>query len=219
MADDRYREDDPYSDDYDQADRYEDDPRRTYPGDYQGDHKRRRTAARYPDDDASSGRGRRTAITLLIVLVLLGGAFYYAYSYWQRPAQTATGPTCPTATTGTAMPVPGEVTVNVYNATKRSGLAGSVSKLVSQRGFKIGSVANDPAKKTITGTAEVRYGPAGEKGASLVAKLVTGAVPVKDAKREGASVDLVLGDGYTDLAPAPTGSTASPASSGTTSGC
>lgn len=196
-------------------DDYPDEYRGDYP-DERGERQRERPAQRYADDDASPGRGRRTAITLLVVIVLLGGAFYYAYSYWQRPTTASPSPTCPTSTTAAAMPAPSEVTVNVYNATKRTGLAGAVSKLVSQRGFKVGSVANDPAKKAIAGTAEVRFGPAGEQGASLVAQLVTGAIPVKDPNRQDATVDLVLGDGYKDLAPAPTASTTSPPAA---SGC
>ena len=60
-------------------------------------------------------------------------------------------------------------------------------------------MSNDPAKKQIPGTAEVRYGSAGERAAALVKTLVAGATLVKDTRAD-ASVDLVLGSGYKEMA-------------------
>jgi hypothetical protein len=158
-------------------------------------------------ESASVARARkrkRTAITLLVVAAILAGSFYYAASYWNRPART--NATCTPTLNPTGPVSPRQVTLNVYNATNRSGLAASVSRLAKERGFVLGTVANDPAKKQIKGPAEVRFGPAGERAAPLVQALVAGAVPVKDTRAD-ASVDLVLGDAYTQLAPAPTNST------------
>ena len=50
--------------------------------------------------------------------------------------------------------------------------------------------------------AEVRYGTSGTASAKLVLTLVKGSKGVKDGRADG-SVDLVLGDKFTALTPAP----------------
>ena len=148
---------------------------------------------------ARARRRKRTAITLLVVIAMLAGAFYYASSYWSKGSTKAAAPAC-TITAGPSGPVyPSQVTVNVYNATSRTGLAATVGRLVKAKGFVLGTVSNDPAKKQIPGTAEVRYGSAGERAAVLVQTLVSGAPLVKDTRAD-ASVDLVLGSGYKEMA-------------------
>ena len=155
-------------------------------------------------------RRRRALITLGLVALMLFFAFWYAYSYFEASdghRATAAKPTC----TATASPVltPSGVTVNVYNATDRSGLAASTASAVRKRGYRIATVANDPLQKTVAGPAEVRYGAAGRAGARLVLTLVKGSKAVKDSRTDS-SVDLVLGDKFTVLAapakakPAPT---------------
>ncbi|MEI2766500.1 MAG: LytR C-terminal domain-containing protein [Dermatophilaceae bacterium] len=163
---------------------------------------------------AQARRRRRTAITLAVVAVVLAGAFYYAQSYWNRSASTPTSAASCTPTPGAGGQLaPGQVTVNVLNATKRSGLAGATAKIVKERGFVVGRIENDPLKKAVPQPAEVRYGPAGEASATLVLGLVAGAVPLPDTRAD-ASVDLVLGEGFTALAqptaPVPAPATATP---------
>lgn len=168
---------------------------------------------------------RRTAITLLIVLAMLVGAFYYAAEYWKNPGRSSAAG-CPTATataTGTAAPpgaptpaaapAPGQITVNVYNATNRAGLAGETAKEMKARGFVVGTVANDPQKKSISQPAEVRFGKNGEAAAKVILALVPGAATAGDARAD-ASVDLVLGNGFKSLAPAPPGPTPVPGGTG-----
>ena len=70
---------------------------------------------------------------------------------------------------------PADVSINVYNATSRRGLALSTSKTAAQRGFKIASVGNDPKDKTIKDVAHIRYGPEGEESAKLLAQHIKGA--------------------------------------------
>ena len=169
-------------------------------------------------------KARRTAITLVLVLVLVGAAFYYAASYWRNPGRSAASG-CPTATATTAKaskaaaakpaaaaPKPTQITINVYNATTRAGLAADTASQVKARGYVIGAVSNDPLAKAVTGTAELRYGQAGTAQATVAKKLVAGVALVKDGRADG-SVDLVLGDQFKTLAPvaaAAAGSNASP---------
>jgi hypothetical protein len=145
-------------------------------------------------------RRRRALITMGVVALLLFFAFWYAYSYYSASGK----PTAiPTATcTRTTAPTPATVTVNVYNATDRNGLAAKTAAEVRRRGFKVATVANDPLQRTVAGTAEVRYGPSGAAGGKLVLALVRGAKAHPDGRTD-ASVDLVLGNKFTALAVVP----------------
>ena len=159
-------------------------------------------------------RNRRTAILLVVLLALLAGAFYYAAQYFNRPSAPATSSGCPTGefTAGAeSQPLaPHQVTVNVYNATNRAGLAAATAKDIKARGYVIGQVANDPLKKKkIDAAAEIRFGPNGKAGSELVAKLVEGAVPTQDTRAD-ATVDLVIGHGFKALVAAPPPTTSTP---------
>jgi hypothetical protein len=160
-------------------------------------------------------RNRRTAIILVVLVALLAGAFYYAATYFNRPSAPAASSDCPTGDFTAGAPAalaPGQVTVNVFNATNRSGLAAATAKDVKARGFVVAQVTNDPAKKKIDGPAEVRFGPNGKAGAELVVKLVDGAVPTQDTRAD-ATVDLVIGNGFKALVVAAPPTTTAPAPS------
>lgn len=149
-------------------------------------------------------RRRRAFITLVVVVVLLFSAFWYAYSYFEASsAPKATGhPPTASCTAQPSAPTPGTTTVNVYNATQRHGLAASTATQVRKRGFLVSTVSNDPLQKTVTGTAEVRFGTSGASRSRLVLALVKGAKAVPDARLD-TSVDLVLGNAFSALAPPP----------------
>lgn len=118
------------------------------------------------------------------------------------------------------LPKPAKVKVNVYNATKTSGLAGQTAAEVEARGFVVAKVANDPVDKPITGVAQIRFGPKGEAGAQVLLIQVPGAelVPLQ---RKGRTVDLAVGDAYAGLAPkdAVAAAMASPSPSVSGPGC
>jgi LytR cell envelope-related transcriptional attenuator len=126
-----------------------------------------------------------------------------ASSTSHTPSPTGTRrPTASGAAHATAKPVtlpaPNTITVNVYNATTRRGLARTTSLEMSSRGFTVGQVANDPLNRVIPAPAEVRYGPRGVLAARVVAAQVPDPRMVRDA-RKNATVDLVLGEGFTAL--------------------
>lgn len=153
--------------------------------------------------DRVRSRRRRSLITFLVVLLVLFLGFWYAYSYIRTEQPTATpSPTaCVPVDTGAVRPA--DVTLNVYNATGRSGLAALTSEEAVTLGFIAGAVANDPLGKTIEGPAEVRYGPQGKQAGGLVLAMVgAGAVPVEDT-REDSTVDLVLGQTFNTLGAVP----------------
>ena len=105
------------------------------------------------------------------------------------------------------------MTINVYNATNREGLAASVAKSLQKQGFKIATVGNDPLGMSIEGVGEIRRGQAGAAGAGLAAARLLGATVVPDGRTD-ATVDLVLGYKFTTLTSPPKGArptTAKPA--------
>lgn len=141
-------------------------------------------------------RKRTTTITLLVVIALLAAAFYYGYSYWVAgPRATA----CPTPTAAaTTTNKNSSITVNVYNATARPGLAARTATSLKGYGFKIGKVSNDPLGRSVKASAEVRYGSKGAKAAKVVAGYIPGAKLVKD-KRTNAQIDVAIGQAFTSL--------------------
>lgn len=99
-----------------------------------------------------------------------------------------------------AIPQPAAVTVNVYNATTKAGLAGRTAEELKKRGFTIGKVGNAPAEldKKVPGTAQVIAGPGGAGAATLLVSQIAGATATADARTD-ASVDFVVGDSYNAL--------------------
>jgi hypothetical protein len=95
------------------------------------------------------------------------------------------------------MPKPADVKVNVYNGAERSGLAGSTQTELIHRGFQVPNIGN--AAKTLTGVAEVQYGPSGALAARLVQMYVPGST-LTASTRADATVDLVLGKAFKTLA-------------------
>ena len=150
-------------------------------------------------------RRRRALITLGVVTLMLFFAFWYAYSYYQESNRPKAQPT-PTCTATSTARTPAQVTVNVYNATDRTGLAASTATEVRKRGFKVATVSNDPLQRDVAIAAEVRYGISGIPSAKLVLARVKGSKAVRDGRTDS-SVDLVLGAKFTALTPPPKATT------------
>ncbi|MET9884691.1 LytR C-terminal domain-containing protein [Streptomyces sp. NPDC006430] len=101
------------------------------------------------------------------------------------------------------LPQPGEITVNVYNATPRAGLAKAVGDELKKRGFTVGTVGNAPADfdKKVPGTGILLGSPKTDKAVfSVLGTQLDGDTQQTDA-REGADVDLILGDAFKELSP------------------
>jgi hypothetical protein len=112
--------------------------------------------------------------------------------------------------TAARLPEPEAVTVNVYNATRRTNLARRTADALAERGFVIGEVANAPEE--LDGRVEapgllLATAAAEESGAmTVVGAQLAGAEarPGQDtaAARRARDVDLVLGHGFAGLTPA-----------------
>jgi len=153
----------------------------------------------------SARKKRRQLIVLGVVVLGLFFAFWYAWSYYQADisARASRSPSATCASYYNKVATTENTRVNVYNASTREGLAGSVARSLDERGFVIGKVANDPSSRKTPKVAEIRYGPKGAAHAKLLrTSLPKGTALVKD-KRAVATVDLALGPKYTTLAPLP----------------
>ena len=148
---------------------------------------------------------RKAATTILVVLLMLFFAFWYAYSYYK--ASGASGEATPTTTEtcrpfDPKVPTVGTTRVNVYNATTKNGLAARTAAELRERGFVIGEVRNDPLGRKVA-VVEVRHGAAGRSRTPLLVPLGgKGTTSVADGRKD-ASLDLVLGNAFTALAPTP----------------
>ncbi len=100
------------------------------------------------------------------------------------------------------LPRPSGITVNVLNATTRTGLAKKTADELKKRGFKIGEVGNATKEydKKVKG-AGVLLGPTAALNTTLpvLGTQLAGAQPRTDATRKGTEVDLIIGDGFTRL--------------------
>ncbi len=181
--------------------------------------KYRVTGAAYP---RLSRRPRRRRIVFAVLGAVLGIALlgYGSLQLIQvfrgdgdEPRATAGGK-CPDKGSGAAsaapaaapavvLPQPADITVNVYNATQRAGLAKAVGDELKARGFTVGQVGNAPADfdKKVPGTGILLGSPKTDKAAySVLGTQLAGDTLQSDA-REGADIDLILGDAFTELSP------------------
>ncbi|MFI5616179.1 LytR C-terminal domain-containing protein [Streptomyces sp. NPDC051567] len=196
--------------------------------------KYRVTGAAYPRMSRRRSRRRivLAALGSFLALALLGYGTLQLIGVFRgdAPRDTASG-NCPTATPGTArggpaapgavpaaapgasgaptpavaLPQPGQITVNVYNATPRAGLAKAVGDELRKRGFVIGNVGNAPADfdKKVLGTGILLGSPKTDKAAfAVLGTQLAGAEQQNDA-RESADIDLILGDAFKELTAKP----------------
>lgn len=145
------------------------------------------------------------AVAVAVIAVAagaVGGIVLLASGGEDEPAAAASGTPAP-CTTMMVIPVvqlpeAGSVRVNVYNATRKAGLAAATAMELEARGFQVRKVANDPTGARVDGVAEIRYGPAAEDGAKLVAYQFPGARMIL-VGRTGKRVDIALGDAFTAM--------------------
>jgi len=99
------------------------------------------------------------------------------------------------------LPKPGAITVNVYNATSRSGLAKATADELAARGFRIGTFGNAPAAydQKVKQSALLVGGTGAEPALRAVSAQMTGSATSTDPKRSGRTVDIMIGKGFTRL--------------------
>jgi hypothetical protein len=103
---------------------------------------------------------------------------------------------------------PVDVRVRVLNGSGADGAAGDADQALSELGFVSGGVGNNPG--TVP-QSEIRYLPADQAKAQLLARSVPGAKLVADEALVGGDVVLVLGAGFRGVGAAAPKDTATPA--------
>ncbi|MFE9255606.1 LytR C-terminal domain-containing protein [Streptomyces sp. NPDC006879] len=164
-------------------------------------------------------RGRRrivlAALTGALVLGLLGWGTLQLIDVFlgdsgKAKAAAAKRECAPDKTSGVAsavpavaLPKPGQITVNVYNATPRSGLAKSVSEELKKRGFTVGKVGNAPPAldKKVPGTGILLGSPKTDKAVYSVLGAQLAGEKLQTDTRATADVDLILGTAFKELSP------------------
>lgn len=109
----------------------------------------------------------------------------------------------PSTPSAAALPKPGQITVNVLNATARGGLAKKTADELKKRGFKIGDVGNATAAydKKVKGTG-LLLGPSSALKTSLpVLGTQLAAAQTRTDTRKGTEVDLIIGTAFKNLTP------------------
>jgi hypothetical protein len=146
-------------------------------------------------DQAVSIARVRALVVVGLLVVLAAVAAGWAIAKDRQTGASAGGTPCVRGTAPFVTTVPTSarrVRVNVYNATSQVGLATRVAKQLTDLGFTVDQVGNDPLQGTVKAVAEIRYGPAGAGAAQLVRSRFPGAEPTL-VTRSDAAVDIVLG--------------------------
>jgi hypothetical protein len=100
------------------------------------------------------------------------------------------------------LPEPGQITVNVLNATARSGLAKETADELKKRGFKIGDVGNATAAydKKVPGAGILLGAKAADRAALPVLNTqLSGAELKTDGRTKATTVDLIIGTKFKAL--------------------
>ncbi|MDQ0991772.1 LytR C-terminal domain-containing protein [Streptomyces sp. V3I7] len=175
--------------------------------------KYRITGDTYPRMRQSRRRGRLVLglVASVAVLGLIGWGTLQLIDVFtgghKKTAASGSGADCrtkaaPSAEPAVALPEPKKITVNVYNATKRTGLAKSTADELKKRGFKIGKVGNATPEfdKKVKG-AGILVGPDAALKTSLpvLGTQLASAERRAEVARKGTDLDFVIGDGFKAL--------------------
>ena len=141
----------------------------------------------------------RTSLTLAVLVLLLVVAAVWGWSAATEPLPGKADPPICVAT-----PVskgdrirPNQVTVSVYNAGRREGLAGRTRQLLTDRGFAGGPAGNVTGSRVRT--AEIWTESPDSPAVSLVASVLGKKVKIRQRTAPGVGVTVVVGDDFRKL--------------------
>jgi len=123
---------------------------------------------------------------------------FFARDFSKVPTPTASQDPYPCPPAGALPVAANQITVKVFNATTRVGLAGATGAALTERGFIVASAEN--ATATYDGTARIIFGVTGVAQAYTLAAHIDGAVLVLDPRAD-ASLDVALGAEFAELKP------------------
>ncbi|HEX4976666.1 MAG TPA: LytR C-terminal domain-containing protein [Nocardioides sp.] len=157
-----------------------------------------------------TGRHVTTAVTMVVLCMIVVVAAVVGFNTLFAPLPgddepaAAPSPTCavPPAKEGRRLRS-GQVVVNVFNAGTRGGLAGTTLDALRERGFRGGTIGNAP-EGTKLRRVQVWVTEGEEDAGRLVARQFGRRTPVVTPDTDlVAGVDVVVGNKFRSLAPAP----------------
>jgi len=141
---------------------------------------------------------------LVVVGVLAVAAIVFVITALVRDSQgnEVTADNCPAGAPLADVTLPddpADVTIKVYNGTNTTGLADSVTNEFKNRRFTVQKPAESKTK--YKGVAEIRYGPDAVGRAQLLRAYFLDQSKLEyNAKRKGVLIDIVIGNGFRQLA-------------------
>jgi LytR cell envelope-related transcriptional attenuator len=152
-----------------------------------------------PPVRARSGRRPLPPLIFLLVLALAALGVWWKVLQQHDAEVAAQERACATAEAAPPSLTPDTVTLRVFNATDKAGLAQTVAGQLQKRGFTVTEIANDSSGRKVTGVGEIRHGARGREAASYVKVFLPGAGENTDTRAD-AKVDLVIGPDFKALA-------------------
>lgn len=154
--------------------------------------------------------GTRKAISAVTILVLIGLLVAGAYYGWQsisaplpgddEPESTERRPRCEDGFARGDVVQTKDVTVSVYNAGSRSGLADQTRSELTARGFIPGDVGNAPAELEEVRFVRVLAPSAKDPTARLVALQFGRNTYIEPVEQDlGPGVEVIVGDDFVGL--------------------
>jgi len=142
--------------------------------------------------------GARTAITLAVLCVVLAIAALWGWSAATKPLPAKVDtPVCVEKEIPAGTKVfPQDVTVSVYNAGDREGLAGRTMQLLTDDGFAEGNDGNVNAQVTVV---QIWTLEPDSPAVQLVASRLGEDVQIERRNPPGVGVAVVVGDEFEDL--------------------
>ncbi|HSV40553.1 MAG TPA: LytR C-terminal domain-containing protein [Nocardioidaceae bacterium] len=145
-----------------------------------------------------------TAVTLTGLIVVLVIFAVVGFNSLFAPIDEAPSGTSPTTCTPTQVPEGGkvktaDVTVSVFNASDRAGLASDTLTLLADRGFKLGQAGNAPDGTEVR-FAQVWTSDRSDTAARLVARQFGPNTLIREHEDLGPGVDVIVGEEFNSLA-------------------
>lgn len=144
-------------------------------------------------------RAVRSAITISVLCVLLAAAALWGWSAAMKPLPAKVDtPICvdEDVTSGDKL-FPQDVTVSVYNASDREGLAGRTMQLLKDEGFAEGRSGNTGGQVDVV---QIWTLDPENPAVALVASWLGDDVEIQRRQPPGVGVAVVVGDRFEDLA-------------------
>jgi hypothetical protein len=133
-----------------------------------------------------------------VVAIVLASCTVLGVGAWVFGVNSRTDFTTTCALNDYVPPVPDPAAVNVFNGTQTIGLGATVADALRAHGFTVGEIRNDPLRRKIRGTGELRAGDSGAHNVEALRAWQPGMVVVND-HRKGPEVDFVLGAKFVAL--------------------